>query len=175
MDDPAAPVVIIRPAMSLEAPLSLSNVLTVLCAIACLWTVAPQARGGVVRLWVLALPGVFGAAVSFVLLAGVFDTTPAYDAEWVACLIVGSVIGRARGWSLPVEIILPNGVVRLPAAWDGMLFAAGVVAMAAVDFVSAALGQAVVHPNHIASVAAFCAGFLGCHAMAVLMRSAREA
>ena len=143
-----------------EAPLSLSNVLTVLCAIACLWTVAPQTRGGVVRLWTLALPGVFGAAVSFVLLAGVFDSTPAYDAEWVACLIVGS---------------LPNGVVRLPAAWDGMLFAAGVVAMAAVDFVTAALGHSVVHPNHIASVAAFCAGFLGCHAMAVLMRSSREA
>jgi hypothetical protein len=158
-----------------DAPLSLSNVLTVLCAIACLWTAAPQTRGGVVPLWVVALPGVFGAAVSFVLLAGVFDTTPAYDAEWVACLIVGSVIGRARGWSLPVEVILPNGVIRLPAAWDGMLFAAGVVAMAAIDFISAALGRAVVHPNHIASVAAFCAGFLGCHAMAVLMRSSREA
>jgi hypothetical protein len=33
------------------SPLSLSNVLTVLVALFCLWTMSPQARGGVMRLW----------------------------------------------------------------------------------------------------------------------------
>ena len=53
------------------SPLSLSNVATVIFAAICLWTIAAQARGNVVKLWRLAVPPSFAAVQAFVLLAGV--------------------------------------------------------------------------------------------------------
>src|SRR5258708_15933259 len=81
-------------------PLSLSNVLTVLVALLCLWTMSPQAHGGVLRLWRLAIPACFAAVEAMVLLAGVFDATFAHDAEGLAGFGLGPVIGRMPGWTL---------------------------------------------------------------------------
>jgi hydrogenase/urease accessory protein HupE len=81
-------------------PLSLSNVATLAFAAICLWTIAAQARGNVVKLWRLAMPPSFAAVQAFVLLAGVFDATIADDAEWLAAAVVGGVLGRMRGWAL---------------------------------------------------------------------------
>ena len=64
------------------APLSLSNVATVLFAALCLWTIASQARGNVVKLWRLAVPPSFAAVQAFVLLAGVFDASIARLTRW---------------------------------------------------------------------------------------------
>ncbi len=161
------------PADTMIAPLSLSNVLTVLAALICLWTMSPQARGGVVRLWRLAIPGAFAAVVALMLLAGVFQATLVHDAEWLAGLLLGGLIGRSRGWILPVDIDQTQGLVRLPRTSDGLLMAAGIVAMAAVDFISAALDNAFIEPQHVAAIAAVCAGFLGCRALAVIVRSSR--
>ena len=61
-------------------------------------------------------------------------------------------------------------LIRLRAAWDGLIVAAGIVAMAIVDFISAARNVPVVDPAHVASVSAFCAGYLGCRALAVMVR-----
>jgi len=44
------------------------------------------------------------------------------------------------------------------------------VAAAIVDFISAASGEPVIAPTRVASVSAFCAGYLGCRALAVLVR-----
>jgi hypothetical protein len=154
----------------LDAPLGLCNVLTVLCALACLWAISPQARGAVVRLWALAVPPGFGVVVAVVLLGGVFGATWISDAEWVAALALGAAIGRTRGWSLSVEVAPTGDMIRLPAAWDGMVVAAAIVAMAIVDFISAASDEPVIAPTHVASVSAFCAGYLGCRALAVLVR-----
>jgi hypothetical protein len=154
----------------LDAPLGLCNVLTVLCALACLWAISPQARGAVVRLWALAVPPGFGVVVAVVLLGGVFGATWISDAEWVAALALGAVLGRTRGWSLSVEVAPTGDMIRLRAAWDGLVVAAAIVAMAIVDFISAASDEPVVAPTHVASVSAFCAGYLGCRALAVLVR-----
>ena len=155
------------------APLSLSNVLTVLCALLCLWTASPQASGGVWRLWRLMTPGAFAAVVSLMLLAGVFQATWQNDAEWLAGLLIGGLIGRVRGWTLPVKIDQTWGLVGLPRAWDGTLAALGVVAMSAFDFAGAALDSPIIEPQHVAAGSALFAGFLACRALAIIVRSTR--
>src|SRR3954468_13250058 len=140
------------PADTMIAPLSLSNVLTVIVALICLWTISPQARGGVVRLWRLAMPAAFAAVVALMLLAGVFQATLLHDAEWLAGLLLGGVIGRSRGWTLPVDYDKTRGRVRLPRPSDGLLMAAGIVAMAAIDFTSAALDDVFIEPQHVAAM-----------------------
>jgi hypothetical protein len=157
----------------LIAPLSLSNVLTVLSALLCLWTISPQASGGVWRLWRLATPAAFAAVVALMLLADVFEATWKTDTEWLVALIVGGLIGRTRGWTLPIAIDQMWGLVRLPKSKDGFLAALGVVAMSVLDFASAALEEVIVEPQHIAAGAALFAGFIGCRALAIIVRSTR--
>jgi hypothetical protein len=155
------------------APLSLSNVLTVLVALLCLWTMSPQAHGGVVRLWRLAIPACFAAVEALVLLAGVFDATFAHDAEWLAGLALGAVIGRLRGWTMTVQVDQTWGLVRLPRTNDGRLAALALVALSAVDFTSAALEDPVIEPQYVAAAAALCAGYIGCRALSLIVRSIR--
>ena len=155
------------------APLSLSNVLTVLVALLCLWTMSPQAHGGVLRLWRLAIPACFAAVEAMVLLAGVFDATFAHDAEWLAGLVLGAVIGRMRGWTMTVQVDQMWGLVRLPRTNDGRMAALALVALSAIDFVSAALEDPVIEPQHVAAAAALCAGYIGCRAVSLIVRSGR--
>jgi hypothetical protein len=155
------------------APLSLSNALTVLCALLCLWTASPQASGGDWRLWRLAVPGAFAALVALMLLAGVFDATWPHDLEWVGALVVGSVIGRIRGSNLPIQVVPDRTLVRLPRSIDGSVAAVGVVLTSLVDFTSATLRTPIVETQHVASAAALCAGFLGCKALVLILRSRR--
>jgi hypothetical protein len=158
---------------SIIAPLSLSNALTVLCALLCLWTASPQASGGDWRPWRLAVPSAFAALVALMLLAGVFDATWQHDLEWVGALVVGSVIGRARGSTLPMQVVPDRTLVRLPRSIDGSVAAVGVVLVSLVDFTSATLRTPIVETQHVASAAALCAGFLGCKAMVLIMRARR--
>jgi hypothetical protein len=155
------------------APLSLSNVLTVLVALLCLWTMAPQARGGVIRIWRLAMPACFAAVQALVLLAGVFEATLAHDAEWLAGLVLGGVIGRMRGWAMTVEVDQTWSLVRLPRTNDGGLAALVLVALSGIDFASAWLEDPVVEPQHVAAAAALCAGYIGCRALSLIVRSVR--
>jgi hypothetical protein len=156
------------------APLSLSNVLTMLCALLCLWTTSPQAHGGVWRLWRLATPAAFAVIVSLMLLSAVFEATWQHDVEWVAALLIGGFVGRTRGWTLPVEIDQMWGLVRLPRSRDALTAAFGIVAMAVLDFSSAALEDMVLlEPQHVAAGAALFAGFIGCRALAIIVRSTR--
>jgi hypothetical protein len=155
------------------APLSLSNVLTVLVALLCLWTMSPQAHGGVVRMWRLALPACFAAVEAMVLLAGVFDATWLSDGEWLAGLLLGSVVGRMRGWTMAVEVDQMWGLVRLPRTNDGRIAALILVVLSAIDFTSAALEDPVVEPQHVAAAAALCAGYIGCRALSLIVRSVR--
>jgi len=156
------------------APLSLSNVLTMLCALLCLWTTSPQASGGVWRLWRMATPAAFAAVVSLMLLSSVFEARWQHDAEWLAALLIGGFAGRMRGWTLPVEIDQMWGLVRLPRAKDALIAAYGIVAMSVLDFSSAAVEDVVLlEPQHIAAGSALFAGFIGCRALAIIVRSTR--
>jgi hypothetical protein len=156
------------------APLSLCNVITVFLAVMCLRTIASQSRGGVVRLWRLAMPPCFAAAVALVLLAGVFDATLAHDAEWLAALIVGALIGRMRGWALPVQTDRTLGLVRSVRTLDGSAAAVGLVIFSIFDFVGAALEDPVVAPQYVAAGAALFAAFIGSRALAMVTRAKRE-
>ena len=102
-------------------PLSLSNVATVAFAAICLWTIAAQVRGNVVKLWRLAVPPSFAAVQAFVLLAGVFDATIISDAEWLAAAVAGGVIGRMRGWALTIEVDQRWDLVRQHRSAAGYL------------------------------------------------------
>ena len=155
------------------SPLSLSNVLTLLVALLCLWTMSPQARGGVMRLWRLAVPAAFAAVVSLMLLSAVYAANFRHDIEWVIALTLGGVIGRTRGWTLPIDIDQRWGLARLPRSRDGLLAAVGVAAAAAIDFAGAALEEQFIAPEHLAAIAALCAGFIGCRALAIIVRSTR--
>jgi hypothetical protein len=156
------------------APLSLSNVLTVLLALACLWTIVPQARGDTVRLWRLAAPPGFATAQALVLLAGVFDATFAHDAEWVVAGLIGAALGRMRGWALPFDIDRGRGLLRLRPSIDAHLAAIGLVVLAATDFVSASLEDPIVPTYWVAAGAAFCAGYIGSRAVAMAVRLSRQ-
>ena len=152
------------------APLSLANVLTVILAISCLSVMAAQARERIVRTWRLAIPAVFSGVVALVLLAGVFEASLVHDGEWLAGLVAGGVIGRARARSLAVEIDRVWGLVRVPRAADGLVVAVALVILSFIDFASAALRSPVIHPVHVAA-AAFCAGFIGLRAIDIIARS----
>jgi hypothetical protein len=157
----------------MDAPLSLSNVLTVFVAALCVWTIMPQSRGGIVKLWQLAIPACLAAAEALVLLAGVFDANLANDAEWLAALIVGGVIGRMRGWALDAQVDQMRRLVRLQPALDGLIAAIALVALAAIDLISAALLDPVVAHEHVAAGAALFAGFIGARAIAIATRATR--
>jgi hypothetical protein len=153
--------------------LSLSNVLTVCVALVCFWTMSPQARGGVIRIWRLALPAAFAAVVSLMLLASVFEARLSHDVEWLVALLLGALIGRTRGWAVSVDIDHTWGLVRLPRSIDGMVAAGGIVVAAAIDFISSAVGEALIEPEHVAALSAMCAGFIGARALAIITRSTR--
>lgn len=155
------------------APLSLSNVLTVVLAILCLWTTGTQSSGGAVRIWRLAVPPSLAAVEALILLAGVFDATIMHDVEWLVCALLGAVIGRARGWMTPVESDWKWGFIRLPRMIDGLLVGFGLVVLALADSAGAALEEPVIEPQHIAAGAAFCAGFLAFRALALGTRAVR--
>jgi hypothetical protein len=87
--------------------------------------------------------------------------------------VLGGFIGRTRGWTLPVAIDQMWGLVRLPKSKDGLLASLGIVAMAAIDFTSATIEGPVVEPQHVAAGAALFAGFIGCRALAIIVRSTR--
>ncbi len=154
------------------APLSLSNVATVAFAAICLWTIAAQARGNVVKLWRLAVPPSFAAVQAFVLLAGVFDATIANDAEWLAAAVVGGVLGRMRGWTLAVDVDQRWDLVRQHRSADELMMGAALVMLAVIDFAAAASRDPIIEPQHVAAAAAFCAGYLGCRAIAIAVRAA---
>ena len=154
-------------------PLSLANMLTVLMAIACLWTMAPQSRGGVIRLWRLAMPGGYAAVVALMLLSGVVEVTLIHDAEWLLAMMLGGLVGRTRGWTLAVDIDQTFGLVRLPRTVDGVVAALGVLAMALVDFAMSAVEEPLVAPVHVAAGSALFAGYLGFRAVAIIVRSNR--
>ena len=153
------------------APLSLSNVLTVLVALLCSWTMSPQARGGVVKTWRLAVPPCFAGVQAMVLLAGVFDAKWQHDMEWLAGLLLGAAIGHVRGWKLTVAVDQMRGLILLPRTNDGRLVALALVGLAGIDFLSAYLEDPIIEPQHIAALAAMCAGYLGARALSVVVRS----
>ena len=124
-------------------------------------------------MWRLAVPAAFAAVVALMLLSSMFEATMQHDAEWVIALLLGGFIGRTRGWTLAVEIDQMRGLARLPRALDGLAVAGGVVGLAFVDFTSSALEEALIEPVHIAAGSAFCAGFLVCRALAIIVRATR--
>lgn len=153
--------------------LSLSNGLTLLFAALCLWTMAAQSRGGVTSLGRLALPGGFALLAALMLLASVFEPSVLFDVLWLAAFVVGSVIGRIRGWMLPVEPNRESGLIALPATADGLVVAVVLTAVAGIDFASAMRGQAIVEPGYIAAASALCAGFLGYRVLVIALRVVR--
>jgi len=155
------------------APLSLSNVATIAFAAICLWTIASQMRGNVVKLWRLAVPPSFAAVQAFVLLAGVFDATIANDAEWLAAAVVGGVIGRMRGWALAIEVDRRRDLLRQHRSPDALVIGSALVMLAVIDFASTASQDPIIEPRHVAAGAAFCAGYLGCRAIAIAVRAGR--
>jgi hypothetical protein len=155
------------------APLSLSNVITVLLAIACLWTIVPQARGDRVRLWRLALPAAFATAQALVLLAGVFDATLAHDAEWLGGGLLGGVLGRTRGWTLSFDLDRARSLITVRRSIDVHLAAIGLIALSAIDFTSAGFEDPVVATDMVAAGAAFFAGYIACRALAIAVRVSR--
>jgi hypothetical protein len=155
------------------APLSLSNLLTVIIAILCLSTIASQSRGDAVKLWRLAVPACLAVAQALVLLASVIDATFLHDAEWVIAAIVGAIAGRMRGWTMFLQVDQARDLFRARRSYDGQIAAIGLVIFAFTDFISAALEDPIVHEAHIAAGSALCAGYLTYRAIAVAVRAAR--
>ena len=155
------------------APLSLSNVLTVVIAVCCLSTISPHSRGEVVKLWRLAVPACLAAVEAIVLLAVVFDATFTHDAEWLIAAAVGSILGRMRGWTMPIAVDQARELVRLRRSFDGQLAAVALVVLAFVDFTGAALEDAILPCEYTAALAALFAGYIAARSVAVAVRAGR--
>lgn len=158
---------------SMTAPLSLSNLITVVLAVICLSTILPQARGNVVKIWRLAMPACLAMVEAFILLAGVFDADLASDVEWLAALLIGGVAGRMRGWALAMQVDQASSLMRQRRSADGTIAAMALVLLALIDFTSAALQEVWIDPEHLAAAAALFAGFLGSRALAMAVRTTR--
>ncbi|TAJ88180.1 hypothetical protein [Reyranella sp.] len=155
------------------SPLSLANGLTLLFALLCLWTSASQSRGGITTLGRLALPGGFSVIVALMLLASVFETSIFHDVLWLASFVVGSFLGRRRGWALPVRTDKTTGLLWLPRTIDGVVASLILVAAMSIDFISALAGELIVEPAYIAAISALCGGFLGYRVLVIALRSIR--
>jgi hypothetical protein len=155
------------------APLSLSNVITVAFAMICLWTVAGQARGTVIKTWRLAIPPCFAMVIALVLLAGVFEANMEHDAEWLVAALIGAFFGRMRGWTIELEVDQRRDLVRQHRSPDGPLIGIALVLFALMDFTGAALLDPVLEPQFVAAGAAFCAGWLSARALAIAVRTTR--
>jgi hypothetical protein len=155
------------------APLSLTNVLTVIIALLCLWIIIPQARGGAVKTWRLSMPPILAIVQAVVLLAGVFEASLAHDIEFVVAAVLGAAFGRMRGWTLPIDVDRTHDLVRLRPSVDAHVAALGLVILAAIDSTSASLEEAIVPTQHVAAAAAFLAGYLGCRALSIMVRARR--
>lgn len=155
------------------APLSLCNVLTVIMAVTCLSTMAALSRGEVVKMWRLAVPASLAVVQALVLLAGVFEATFTHDAEWLIAGLIGSMLGRARGWAMPVAVDRTHGLVQPPRSVDGKLAAGALVILALVDFAGAAFEDPVLPCDVTAAAAAFFAGYIACRSAAIGMRAGR--
>lgn len=154
--------------------LSLANGLTLLFALLCLWMSAAQSRGGSTTLGRLALPGGFAVIAALMLLASVFETSVFHDVLWLTAFVVGSFLGRWRGWALPLRADKATGLVWLPRTIDGVVASLVLVAVMAIDFTSAMIGDALVEPAYVAAASALCAGFLGYRVLVIALRSVRS-
>lgn len=155
------------------SPLSLSNFLTLFVAFACLWSIVPQARGGIVRVSRLAVPSALAAVEALVLLAGVFEANIYHDVEWLVAATAGGVLGRMRGWSVQIDVDRAHKLVRLKPSLDSHIAAICLAVLAAVDFISAALETAVLPADWVAAAAAFFAAYIGFRALAIAVRAGR--
>ena len=155
------------------APLSLSNVLTVIMAVTCLSTITAQSRGEVVKLWRLAVPASLAVVQALVLLAGVFNATFPHDAEWMMAAAVGSIIGRTRGWTMPFAVDHTRDLIRLPRSFDAVVAALALVILSFVDLTGAALEDAIVPCSIVAAASALFAGYIACRALALAVRAMR--
>jgi hypothetical protein len=155
-------------------PLSLVNIVTVLAACACLWSIVPEAQGKPQKLWRLGAPAFLATAVALVLLAGAV-TSFAHDATWTATALLGTVAGMIRGRSVGVQTDQMWGVVRPQPALDGAVTAVGVLAAALVDAVSGFLPEGTLpRQAHIAAASALFAGYLSGRAWTIGTRAARS-
>ena len=160
--------------MLMISSLSLANGLTLLFALLCLWMSASQSRGGMTTLGRLALPGGFAIIAALMLLASVFETSVFHDVLWLAAFVVGSFLGRRRGWALPLRADKATGLVWLPRTIDGVVASLILVAAMSIDFTSAWVGEVFVEPAYIAAVSALCGGFLGYRVLVIALRSIRS-
>lgn len=156
------------------APLSLSNLLTLLMAIACLGSLAQQSRGEIVRLWKLAVPPTIAVGEALVLLASVFEATIVHDAEWLLAALAGAAAGRMRGWSLPLMVDQTWRLVRLQRTVDAIVAAFCLIVVSLIDFASAALEAPILPTDVTAALAALFAGYIGGRAVAIFIRAQRQ-
>ena len=155
-------------------PLSLVNVLTVVAAAACLWSVIPEAQGKTQKLWRLAVPPFLALLVALVLLAGAV-TSFAHDATWAATAVLGTVSGMVRGRSVGVQTDQVWGVVRPQPVLDGAAIALCVLATALLDAVAGFFPQsALPREAHIAAAGALFAGYLSGRAWTIGSRATRS-
>ena len=156
-------------------PLSLSNILTVLFALACVKLIASQTSH---RLWSVAFtvaPAMLATSVALLLLTEELSPTLASDGLWAVALLVGFLVGRKRGWSLALTFYPEKRRFSAPQTWDNIAVAMVLFVLAGIDTYSALTRNALVDPEYIAAVGALCSGYFLGRSWVVAVRVERTA
>jgi hypothetical protein len=157
--------------MTLIANVYITHALMLLFALAATCMALPEGRSRVIRGWRLLATALLGAMAALALIAYPTWGELKNPGLWMFA-ILACAAGVARGYWMKIDIDHSWGLVRLRNAIDGPPAAGGLVLLAVIEIVLAAVGPAD-QPTMELGMAVLAAFLVG-RASAVLMRSRHE-
>lgn len=157
--------------MTLIANVYVTHALMLLFALAAAVMALPEGRGRIMRGWRLLATALLGAMAALALIAYPTWGELKNPGLWMFAILAGAA-GVARGYWIKIDIDHNWSLIRLRNAIDGPLAAGGLVLLAVIEIVLAAVGPADQPTMELGMTVL--AAFLVGRASAVLMRSRHE-
>jgi len=151
-------------------PFSLSNIVTVLLALACTLIVLHQRRTHRVNVALTGALAVAAVIVALLLLTEELNPTPYRDAMWLGGLVLGFAAGRFRARRLAVEFRPGAHLAAGSFSADRLAVSALLLAAAGLDLVFVLQRQPLVPMIYLATAAALGAGYHAGWCYAVIAR-----
>jgi hypothetical protein len=158
--------------MTLVSNVYLTHGLMLLCALAAACAALPESTGRVVPEWRLVMPALLAALSAFSLIAYPTWGEVKNPGLWMFA-ILAALVGMARGYWLRIYVDHSWRLIRLQKAYDCLVAAAALTALALVEIALAAIGPAG-QPTMELGLTVIASFFLVGRSAAVLLRSRQE-